>query len=55
MKALVAVEHSVLVAIRNMTRTGELYNDPGPDCSTRLNSTGPNDAPSTSSTPWATM
>ncbi len=37
MKALVAVEHSVLVAIWNMTRTGELYNDPGPDYYTRLN------------------
>jgi transposase len=37
MKALVAVEHAVLVAIWNMTRTGELYNDPGPDYYTRLN------------------
>ncbi len=35
-KALVAVEHAVLVAIWNMTRTGELYNDPGPDYYTRL-------------------
>ncbi len=37
MKALVAVEHAVLVAIWNMTRTGELYADPGPDYYTRLN------------------
>ena len=36
MKALVAVEHSVLVAIWNMTRTGELYNDPGSDYYLRL-------------------
>ncbi len=36
MKALVAVEHSVLVAIWNMTRTGELYNDPGADYHLRL-------------------
>ncbi|HZW45605.1 MAG TPA: IS110 family transposase [Dermatophilaceae bacterium] len=35
-KALVAVEHAVLVAIWNMTRTGELYNDPGVDFYTRL-------------------
>jgi len=36
MKALVAIEHTVLVAIWNMARTGELYNDPGPDFYTRL-------------------
>lgn len=36
MKAIVAIERAVLVAIWNMARTGELYNDPGPDFYTRL-------------------
>ena len=36
MKAIVAVEHTLLVAIWNMTRTGELYHDPGPDFYTQL-------------------
>jgi transposase len=35
-KALVAVEHAMLVAIWNMTATGALYHDPGPDFYTRL-------------------
>lgn len=30
-KALVAVEHAMLIAVWNMLRTGELYKDPGPD------------------------
>jgi len=37
MKAIVAVEHAILVAIWNMARTGELYNDPGVDFYTRRN------------------
>ena len=36
MKAIVAVEHAMLVAIWNMTTTGTLYDDPGPDFYTRL-------------------
>ncbi len=36
MKALVAVEHAMLVAIWNMAHTGALYDDPGPDFYTRL-------------------
>jgi hypothetical protein len=36
MEALVAVEHAILTAAWNMLRTGELYNDPGPDYFTRL-------------------
>jgi transposase len=36
MKANVAVQHSMLVAIWHMGHTGELYNDPGADYFTRL-------------------
>ena len=36
-KAIVAVEHAILIAIWNMLTTGELYNDPGGDFYTRLN------------------
>jgi len=36
MKALVAVEHTMLTAIWNMATTGTLYDDPGPDFYTRL-------------------
>lgn len=36
MKALVAVEYAMLVAIWNMATTGALYDDPGPDFYTRL-------------------
>ena len=36
MKALVAVEQAMLTAIWNMTQTGALYDDPGPDFYTRL-------------------
>lgn len=35
MKALVAVEHSMLTAIWHMLSTGEVYRDPGPDYYTR--------------------
>ena len=31
MKALVAVEHSILTAAWHMLTTGEVYRDPGPD------------------------
>ena len=31
MKALVAVEHSILIASWHMLTNGELYTDPGPD------------------------
>lgn len=37
MKALVAVEHAMLVAIWNMLQTGALYTDPGADFYTRRN------------------
>src|SRR5680860_661794 len=36
MKALVALEHAMLVAIWNMAQTGALYADPGPDFFTQL-------------------
>ncbi|MET3721060.1 IS110 family transposase [Arthrobacter sp. UYEF21] len=36
MKALVAVEHAILIAVWNMLTTGENYNDPGPDFFARL-------------------
>lgn len=36
MKANVAVQHAMLIAIWNMGTTGELYNDPGGDYFTRL-------------------
>lgn len=37
LKAIVAVEHAMLIAIWNMLNTGTLYNDPGADFYTRLN------------------
>jgi len=36
-RAIVAVEHAMLIAIWNMLNTGELYCDPGDDFYTRLN------------------
>jgi transposase len=36
-KALVAVEHAMLIAIWNMLTTGTFYEDPGGDFYTRLN------------------
>jgi transposase len=36
-RAIVAVEHTMLIAIWHMARTGELYDDPGPDFYTHLN------------------
>ena len=36
-KAIVAVEHAMLIAIWNLLTTGALYADPGGDFSTRLN------------------
>jgi len=36
-KAIVAIEHTMLIAIWNMLTTGEHYNDPGDDFYTRLN------------------
>lgn len=36
-KAIVAVEHAMLIAIWNMLSTGTLYCDPGDDFYTRLN------------------
>lgn len=36
-KAIVAVEHAMLIAIWNMLSTGTLYADPGADFYTRLN------------------
>lgn len=36
MKALVAVEHAILIAVWNMLTTGELYKDPGPDYFAKL-------------------
>ncbi len=35
MKAIVAVEHAILIAIWNMAHTGAEYDDPGPDYYTR--------------------
>ena len=36
-KAIVAIEHAMLIAIWNMLSTGTLYSDPGADFYTRLN------------------
>jgi transposase len=36
-KAIVAIEHAMLIAIWNMLSTGELYRDPGDDFYARLN------------------
>ena len=36
-KAIVAIEHAMLIAVWNMLSTGELYTDPGDDFYTRLN------------------
>ena len=36
-KAIVAVEHAILIAIWHMLTNGELYNDPGVDFYTRRN------------------
>lgn len=36
MKAIVAVEHAMLIAIWHMANTGVRYDDPGPDFYTRL-------------------
>ncbi len=54
LKAIVAIEHSMLIAIWHMGHTGTLYNDPGGDFYTRLNPDEPRTAPSTNSRPWAT-
>ncbi len=35
MKAIVAVEHAILIAIWNMAHTGAEYDDPGADYFTR--------------------
>ena len=37
MKAIVAVEHAMLIAIWNMLTTGAFYCDPGSDFYARLN------------------
>ncbi|MCZ2404778.1 hypothetical protein IV498_16750 [Paenarthrobacter sp. Z7-10] len=37
MKAVVALEHSILTAVWHMLANGECYADPGPDHFTRLN------------------
>jgi len=36
-KAIVAIEHAMLIAIWNMLNTGELYADPGGDFYTKRN------------------
>ena len=36
MKALVALEHAMLISIWNMCATGSYYDDPGEDFFTRL-------------------
>ncbi len=36
MKAIVAVEHAMLIAAWNMLTGGEFYRDPGPDFYTRI-------------------
>lgn len=37
MRALVAIEHTIIVAVWHMLSTGEAYIDPGPDYFTKLN------------------
>ena len=39
MKAIVAVEHAILIAIWNMAHTGAVYDDPGADYYTRIQPT----------------
>ena len=39
MKAIVAVEHSILIAAWNLLANGECYSDPGADHFTRLDPT----------------
>lgn len=44
MKAIVAVEHAILIAIWNMANTGAEYDDPGPDYDTRRDPDEPGSA-----------
>ena len=54
-KAIVAVEHAMLIAIWNMLINGVFYGEPGSDFYTRRKPrTGPSSAPSTSSRSWTT-
>jgi transposase len=50
MKAIVAVEHSIITAIWHMLADGEYYADPGADHFTRMDPKKPKTAPSKSST-----
>ena len=51
-KAIVAIEHAMLIALWNMLSTGELYTDPGDDFYTRLNPGKAKNRPSASYTKW---
>jgi hypothetical protein len=51
-KAIVAVQHAILIAIWNMGATGTLYDDPEQTSTTRLHPDKPDTAPSTSSNTW---
>ncbi|QHK20897.1 hypothetical protein GU243_15555 [Pseudarthrobacter psychrotolerans] len=55
MKALVTVEHAILIAVWNMLSTGELYNDPGPDYFSKLQPAKTRTRASTSSKLLATQ
>lgn len=53
-KAIVALEHAMLIAIWNMLTTGAFYSDPGDDFYVRRNPERPRTAPSISSAAWVT-
>jgi len=53
MKAIVAVEHAMLVEIWNMTATGAPYEDPDRTSTLAATQTEPNAAPSNSFGAWA--
>lgn len=53
LKANVAIQHSMLLAIWHMGTTGSLYEDPGADYYIRLHPTAPINEPSHNSKPWA--
>jgi transposase len=48
LKAVVAIERTMLTTIWHMAKTGALYDDPGGDFYTRLGPTEPSSAPSNS-------
>jgi hypothetical protein len=56
MRAIVAVEHAMVIAAWNLLTKDDFYRDPTPAPTTtpRTDPTSPKHAPSTNFTPWAT-